>query len=326
MRAAWIVAPAVLAGLALAATADEPKPVKDRASFLPYRKYALLKGKSVGILVSDVRAFMAHDGRGGPPDAMAFSADDNGYRWVYVPTPDAKNPLISNLSVEVGDKPNLKRKLYPKLGMANAKEVKRWQIDVPYALVEVEVNDGEGSPPTEAFVATKMTRLDGTKDYPLKLPDVVADAKKRYAAHVKDRQKKIDDEMADVQKKVLKGRKVTGPKTTDELIYLTWLPQTQRVKVAFRTRIEDGAYTVKKVRGGRPFELPPPPRKDAGKEKKTAYRPPPPREIEVKYGVGFGVEVGAAYEYDVKGKLAATSELTPQSFSKEILPPPNLKE
>src|SRR5262245_66389684 len=120
--------------------------------------------------------------------------------------------------------------------MANAKEVKRWEIDVEYALVEVEVNDGEGSPPTEAFVATKMTRLDGTDKYPLKLPDVLADAKKRYAAHVKDRQKKIDAEMAEVQKKVLKGRTVTGPKTTDELLYLTWLPQTKRARIAFRTR------------------------------------------------------------------------------------------
>src|SRR5262245_41977322 len=164
--------------------------------------------------------------------------------------------------------------------MANAKEVKRWEIDVEYALVEVEVNDGEGSPPTEAFVATKMTRLDGTDKYPLKLPDVLADAKKRYASHAKDNQKKIDGEMADVQKKVLKGRKVTGPKATDELVFMTWLPDTDRVKIAFRTRINDGAFTETTIRGGGdgPFELPPPPRKDngGGKERKTARRPPPP--------------------------------------------------
>jgi hypothetical protein len=209
--------------------------------------------------------------------------------------------------------------------MANAREVKRWKVDVPYALVEVEVNDGLGSPPTEGFVATKMTRLDGTDKYPLKLADVLADAKKRYAAHVKDRQKKIDAEMADVQKKVLKGRKVTGPKSTDEVVYLTWLPDTQRVKIAFRTRINDGAFTEAIVKGGPPFALPPPPKKDAGKEKAMAFRPPPPREMKVRYGVGFGVELGAAYEFDVKGKLVATHELTPQAFSNEIPPPPGAK-
>src|SRR5262245_55467938 len=114
MRVAWIVASAVLAGAVFAAPADEAEPgggpVKDRATFLPQRKYAALEGKAVGLLVSDVRAFMAHDGRGGPADAMGFSAGDNSYRWIYVPTPDARNPQISNLNVEVGKKANDKRK------------------------------------------------------------------------------------------------------------------------------------------------------------------------------------------------------------------------
>src|SRR5262245_1806136 len=113
MRAAWFVVPAVLAGAVLAATAaddPEPTPVKDRAAFLPQRKYVALEGKAVGLLVSDVRAFMAHDGRGGPADAMGFAAGDNSYRWIYVPTPDARNPQISNLNVEVGKTANDKRK------------------------------------------------------------------------------------------------------------------------------------------------------------------------------------------------------------------------
>src|SRR5262249_44554847 len=132
MKAAWIVAPAVLAGAVFAATAAEDAepgggPVKDRAGFLPERKYAVLEGKAVGLLVSDVRAFMAFDGRGGPADAMGFSTGGNSYRWIYVPTPDVKNPLIRDLNVEVGEKANDKRKKYPALGMANEKEVKRWE-------------------------------------------------------------------------------------------------------------------------------------------------------------------------------------------------------
>jgi len=80
--------------------------------------------------------------------------------------------------------------------------------------------------------------------------------------------------METVQKKVLKGRKVTGPKTTDELLYLTWLSDAQRVKVSFRTRVNDGAFTKTTIKNGGPVALPPPPRKDGGKEKRAFFPPP----------------------------------------------------
>jgi hypothetical protein len=326
VRAALAVAALVPSLAALAAPEPAPEPasrvVKDRDSFIPKRKYAALKGTTVGVLVSDVKAMMAQEGRGGPPDAMGFSAGGNSYRWIYVPALQGR-PMISNLQVNVGEKPG-KIKTYPALNMANAAEVKRWDIDVAYALVEVEVNDGEGSPAQEGFVATKMKRLDGTARYPLKLPDVVGNLRKRYQAHVKVQQKKIDREMESVQKKVLKGRKVTGPRQTGELMYLTWLPDSKRVRLAFRTRIDDGAFQEATVGRGRPIPLPPPPK--PGKEKALAFRPPPPpREFKVKYGVSFGVELGLAYEVDIKGKVVATHELPPQSFSREIPPPPGAK-
>src|SRR5262249_31141333 len=151
--------------------------------------------------------------------------------------------------VPVGPKGD-KKKLYPSLSMANPDTVKRWDITVPVALVEVEVNDGLGSPAGESFVATKMKRLDNTKAYPLKLPEVVQDLRKRHAQAVKDRQKKVDEALDAVQKRVLKGRKVTGPKRTDELFYITWKADTERVVVHFRTRITDGAFQYAEV-GGR---------------------------------------------------------------------------
>jgi hypothetical protein len=252
---------------------------------------------------------------------MGFSVAGGSYRWVYVPTQG--KPLISNLQVEVGEAGG-KKKLYPALNMANATEVKRWGVKTAYSLVEVEVNDKLGSPADESFVATKMTPLDGTAKYPLQLSEVIADAKKRYQAHVKSRQKKIDAEFDAVKKKMLKGRKVTGPRTTSELMYVTWLPDSQRVKVAFRTQINDGAFTETTIRGNQPFGLPPPPKpKDKGAA--LAFRPPPPRDITVKFGLAFGVELGTAYEYDIKGKPVASQELTPQAFSKELPPPPGVK-
>jgi hypothetical protein len=71
----------------------------------------------------------------------------------------------------------------------------------------------------------------------------------------------------------------------------------------------------------RPFALPPPP----GKEQPGAVRPPP-GNFKVRYGVTFGVESGMAYEVDHTGKLAATWELLPQSFHKEIPPPPGARK
>jgi len=69
-----------LAGLLLSA----PVPVvtdtvTDRKDFVPYRKYESLAGKAIGVLVSDVVAVMSNDGRGGPPDAMAFSRNGGSH-------------------------------------------------------------------------------------------------------------------------------------------------------------------------------------------------------------------------------------------------------
>jgi hypothetical protein len=265
-------------------------------------------------MVSDVRAVMAHDGRGGPADAVAFSTADGSYRWVYVPV--AEKAMITNLQVEVGEKGG-KKKAYPKLSIANAALLKAKGVAADYALVEVEVNDGLGSPAGESFVGTRFTRLDGSEKYPLKLPDVVKDVKKRYQADLKARQKKIDAEMEEAKKKALKGRKVTGPKETAELMYLSWLPDSQRVRIAFRTRITDGSYQW--VQGGmRPGPLPLPPGKGA-----LAFRPPPPpRDTKVRVGVTFGVEVGMAYEVDKSGKVVATRLLPPKGFSQELQAPP----
>src|SRR5262249_8856648 len=117
MRLAYSLALAALAAAALTATADkvEPEggPVKDRANYLPKQKHAALKGKAVGILVSDVKAMMAQEGRGGPADAMGFSAGGYSYRWIYVPAENEKTALIQKLNVEVGEKTNDKRKQYP---------------------------------------------------------------------------------------------------------------------------------------------------------------------------------------------------------------------
>jgi hypothetical protein len=305
----------------LAADIEPDDVVKDRKAYIPFRKHDPLKGKTVALLVNDVKAYMSFDGRGGPADAMGLSINNNSYRWIYVPS-NAVNPLISGLNVEVGEKPG-KRKMYPKLGMANPTEVKQWGITAPYSLVEVEVNDGEGAPPGEAFVATKMKQVDGTKAFPLNVTKTIEMLRKRYAADSKGAVKKAEAVMEAEGKKVLKERKVTGPRTTETLEYMTWLTGKDTLRVAFRTKISDGSY--KEVEGGgiRPFPLPVPPKKGAGAAA-VRFPPPPPPRFKVKVGVTFGVEFGFAYEVDKDGKVTKRQELKPQAFSKELPPPPRV--
>src|SRR5262249_48636681 len=150
-----------------------------------------------------------------------------------------EKPLITNLTLRVGEKGD-RTKVYPSLSMANPETVKQWDITVPYSLVEVEVNDGLGGPPEEAFTATKMKRLDGTKEYPLEVAEVVKELRKKYQTYLQEEAKGIEVSMAEAQKKALGERKPTGPRDTKELFYLTWMPETQRLRVLFRTRITDG--------------------------------------------------------------------------------------
>jgi hypothetical protein len=320
---------ALVAGIASAITLTAaPAPmtkteiVKDRETFIPLRKYAPVPGKVIGLLVSDVAPKMSHDGRGGPADAMGFSVDNGSYRWVYVPVagPDA---IIQNLQVPVGEKGG-RVQVYPLLNMANPKTVKQWNIQVPYALVEMEVNNEQGSPAGESFVGTKMTRLDGTKDYPLNVAETVADLKKRHAEWKKEQKEKLDEALMGAQKKAIADRKPTGPQETQELMYMTWLPESKRMRVAFRTTITDGEYRY--VGGGigrDPIPLPVPPGKPLPQPQGfAAFPPPPPIFPRVRTGTSFGIEFGVAYEVTASGKIDRIQTLPAEPFVKELPVPP----
>ncbi len=304
-------------------------PVKSRAELVPFRKFQHIPGKAIGVLVSDVAPVMGADGRSGPPDAIAFSRNGQSYRWMYVV--DNDKPIIQNLRVEVGEKANAERVNYPALGMANAKHVQRWKINRKYALVDMEVNDGAGSPPTEGFVATKMTMLDGTKGYGLIVEDAIADARKRFAEYQTTEKKILDEAMAKSQKEALGDKKTTGPRKSEELMVLTWNDTTSRLEVALVNRISDGAFKTITIGDGerRPFPLPPPP---APPEKGLALPPPqiapppppppPPFKREVTTGTGFGIDFARVYEYSTDGKLVATRTLAPIGYKNELQMPP----
>jgi hypothetical protein len=285
--------------LALAAAACPALAGQDRADFVPHQKFQALPGSAVGVLVGEPQAVLRLGGRSGPADAYVFSSDGHSYRWIYVPNPE--KPQVTNLRVPVGDKGQTRT--YPALSLANPGNVAQWEVKAPYALVRVQVNSGEGSPPGDSFVATEMKPLDGTKEYPLRVADVIAELRKRYAAHVKGQDKAVHDAMDAAQKKALKDRKPTGPRETQEVMYVTWLTKAERLRVHFRTRLTDGEFQY--AGGGAA---------PAGK---------PPRVMpRIRYGTAFGVEYGMAYEVSKNGEVVHTEALPIETF-RQVLPPPS---
>ncbi|MBA4067451.1 MAG: hypothetical protein C0501_27835 [Isosphaera sp.] len=265
------------------------------------------------MLASDVAPAVALDGRSGPPDAMGFGRDGLSYRWVYLPA-DA-NPLITNLTLPVGVKGD-KKAVFPALDMANPKTAKAAGVKALYALVEVEVNNGEGSPASEGFVATKVKVLDGTKDYPVDVAATVERLRKAHREYVAGQQKAIDAGMEAARKKALGDGKPTGPKETAEVMLVTWVAETERLRVTFRTTITDGEYQF-----GNGAEVRDPPALPVLPQPGGAAPVPPARLEGARFGTGYGVEFGRAYEVAKSGELVRTRTLAVDGF-KRVLPPP----
>ncbi len=93
-------------------------------------------------------------------------------------------------------------------------------------------------------------------------------------------------------------------------MYVSWLPDKERLVVRFRTKVTDGAY---KYTDGGAFDRPLPPG--------GFGRRPPPRPFKVRYGTTFGIEYGMAYEVSKTGTVEKTLALPAKAF-KEVLPPP----
>lgn len=311
-----LLLPCVLALAALAAPrvgADEPKSevVKDRATFIP-RKHVPLPGTVLGVLVSNPQPILSLEGRSGPPDSMCFALGLTSYRWVYVPT--MENAIITNLRVPVGD--GKENQVYAALNMANARSVVPWGVSGPYSLVEITINGGKGSPANDSFVATNFKVLDGTAKYPLKITEQIAKLKKVYAKDLDAQGVAIETALKDAAKKALGDKKATGPRERSEVMYVTWLPESESLLVRFRTKISDGAFTMTRGPG-----LPPRTPRDP-LPPRAPRRARPPMFIPMKVGIAFGIELGRGYVVSKKGELTRVEVLPIESFTQRISPAP----
>jgi hypothetical protein len=274
---------------------------KESAAALPQRNYQALPGKVVGILAGNGQALMASEGRRGPANTLCFSRDGSSYQWVYVTVPE--KPVIGALNVPVGEQGKTTKR-FNSLSMASPETVKHWGLTEPYTLVEVEVNSGLGCPKGESFVATHMKVVEGTRDYPFKTTEVIDQLRKHYQSYLQTQDRAVAEAMSEVQAKVLKNRKPTGPREKSELLYVTWLPETQCLRVVFQTCVRDGAYVA--IPEEKPMPASPKPSQPA-----ASQRP----------GTTFGVRLGMAYEMSKTCKVQRCEPLPLQAFQEEVPPP-----
>jgi len=277
---------------------------KDRDAFLPKRKFQQLPGKAMGILVGDGHDLMTSEGRRGPKDALCFSSGDGSYRWVYVVV--KKKPQIGALNVPVLGKPG-EIERFDNLSMATVDNVAHFGVKKPNCLVEVEVNGGLGSPPGEHFVATDIRVVENSKEIPFEIDEFIGQVRRKYESFVASKAKDIDKAMQEAQEKFLKNAKLTGPREKQDLAFVSWLPESQRLLIRLKTQVSDGAYKTARVKDV--HQVPGDPKPRVG-------------EKEVRYGKSFGVELGMTYEISKKGRLERSQLLPLKAFEKELPPPP----
>jgi hypothetical protein len=295
-----------LVWIALAGAGHTDPPAKAAKDLLPQRKQIPLKGTVVGVLLTDGQQILSTEGRSGPADQLCFSMAGCSYRWVYVTVAD--KPPITNLKVPVGED-GKGSQIYPALDLARPTNVKGFGVEAGYSLVEIQVNNGQGSPAVDSFVATNIRVLDGTKEFPLKVAEVVKGMQAKFAQHLKDQAKAIDEAVDKAGQAVLaKDEKATGPQEKHEVMYVTWMPDTERLRVTFRVKVSDGKYTFEE-RGG------------IGPKGKGKIQPPPPPKVKVKVGTSFGVEFGVTYEIDKAGQLVSTEVAPFASFTERLQVP-----
>jgi len=306
-----VAALAVFANVVSAVPVDTDAKVADRKGFIPNRKHQPLPGTVIGVIVPNAQPVLTLEGRSGPADQLCFSTGGCSYRWMYVPV--ERDAQIPRIDLMVGTKGERKR--FENLSLATAATLKPFGIDSGYALVEVEVNGGLGSPADDSFVATKIRRLDGTEEFPLKLGEVLPDVQRRYVDQSKEQVRLVDGAMEKAADAALKGRKATGPRERTDVTYVTWMPDTKRLRVHVRTIVADGNYQYAggmNIEYGRPRTM-------------VAARPGAMMSTRLpdglRNGVQFGVEFGTAYEVSASGKLERTLNLPLDSFQREVKAP-----
>jgi hypothetical protein len=234
--------------------------------------------------------------------------------------------VAEGLNIQVASGPE-KIKTYPKLSNGpSVYERLKAQGDLPgpICLVEVEVNDGLGSPTGAGkLVVTRLRPVEGDPGFALRAVDALNEAKRLHEEALASQKDEIERLVAPLRKELMArfeemqkqagvrgivgngGENNTFPwvLTGDHsreaaYYYATWLQERELLQVNWFTRHIDGDCTTGSWHDG--------------------HSEVPPRGV--AWGVAFGVEVGESYYFDKTGRLVEQHAEKIRAFQK-VLPP-----
>jgi hypothetical protein len=224
----------LVAGLATNSRAAGGEP--DKTFQLPVQKFEPLPGKVVGVLASNSQTLLANEGRKGPANAVTFGTGTGSQRWIYLP--DQKKPMIAAMLFPVGPD-GKKMQRFNRLNFANAENLKAFGITERFALAEVEVNGGQGSPASQTFVATSIKAVEGTKQYPLKVAEVIDRLQSRFDEWNSGNPYTLETALARQRKELgwLKGKETK--RNEEKIFYVSWIPSRKVLQVQMLNRLQE---------------------------------------------------------------------------------------
>jgi hypothetical protein len=208
----------------------------DKSLSLPIQKFDPLPGKVVGVLASNSQALFANEGRKGPADAVTFGTGTGSQHWIYVP--DQKKPMIAAMRLPIGQEGKQQQR-FNRLNFATQENLKAAGITQPFTLAEVEVNGGLGCPAAQAFVATAIKPVEGTKLYPLKVSEVMDRLQSRFDQWKSGRPSSLETTLAAKRNELgwLKGK--DSRRSEEQIVYVTWVPARQVLQAQILSRLQE---------------------------------------------------------------------------------------
>lgn len=167
---AAVLRPILVAFCAYGAPPDLPTP----SAPLVGLELQPLRGTAIGVLNAGIAPTLAEEGRSAPEGALGFAHKSFGYHLLYI----AMLTGGDDLELKVGDGSSSRQ--FRGLKLATVEDLSRLGLKELPCLVEIEVNEGLGSPGDGAFFASKIRRLDGTPAFPASVPEILRNLERRF--------------------------------------------------------------------------------------------------------------------------------------------------
>lgn len=195
--------------------------------------------KAIGILLKfdpDIARILGYSSSS---DSFYFSYENSNYKYIYIPDSSLEKEF-EGLNLAVTDKKIGKiEKRFLSLSRGRVKNLKQFGIDTDYSLVELTINNGEGSPAAqkiESFVANSIKRLDKTKEYPLDITKTVEEAKSDYFSYLYLQKSMLTgslNELMEEEKKLHGYEPQIKTVEINSWMYITWLNEQEQLNIRF---------------------------------------------------------------------------------------------